>query len=79
MRVLVAPIFSPIRGGIEARTSRLHLAGHGKDSDSAAASLAVSVRAWCVGMAAAGDLEAALRRNRVRWEPVGDELVVEVE
>lgn len=78
MRVLVAPTFSPIRGGIEARSPLLHLAGHGEDSDSAAASLAVSVRAWCIGMAAAGELEAALRRNGVRWEPIGDELLVEV-
>lgn len=79
MRILVAPTFSPIKGGIEARSPLLRLVGHGSDSDSASASLARAVRAWCVGLAAAGDLESALRRHGVRWEPSGEGVEVEVE
>jgi hypothetical protein len=79
MRILVAPTFSPIKGGIEARSPLLRLVGHGSDSDSASASLARAVRAWCVGLAAAGDLESALRRHGVRWDQAGEGIEVEVE
>jgi len=79
MRILVAPTYSPIKGGIEARSPLLRLVGHGSDSDSADASLARAVRAWCIGLAATGDLESALRRHGVRWDPSGEGLEVEVE
>ncbi len=78
MRILVAPTYSRIKGGIEARSPLLRLVGHGSDLDSANASLARAVRAWCVGLAASGDLEQALRRHGVRWEPSGEGVEVEV-
>lgn len=78
MRVVIAPDRSPIKGGIEARSPLLRLVGHGSDSDTADASLARAVRAWCIGLAATGDLESALRRHGVRWESSGEGVEVEV-
>jgi hypothetical protein len=78
MHILVLATFAPIRSGIAARSPALHLSGHGHDSDSAAASLAATVRAWCVGMAALGELEPALQGNGVRWEPGDGPVTVEV-
>jgi hypothetical protein len=78
MRVLVAATFRPIRPGIEARSPILRLVGHGLDTDSASASLARAVRAWCVGLQARDELEPELRRLGVRWEPGDGPVTVEV-
>ena len=78
MRVLITPAFSDVRSGIEARSPLLELAGHGYDRASATDSLARAVRAWCIGLNARGELETALRERGVRWDPDGQELVIEV-
>jgi hypothetical protein len=78
MRVLVTPTFTPIRPGIEARSPLLELSGHGRDRASATESLLKSIRAWCAGLVARGELEVALRQRGVKWDPEGDQLVVEI-
>jgi hypothetical protein len=79
MRVIVGATLRPIKAGIEARSPLLQLVGHGSDSGTAVESLTRAVRAWCSGLQRRGELEAALRRSGVRWEPIGAELEVEVE
>lgn len=78
MRILVAPVFSDIRPGIEARSPLLELTGHGSDRASATQSLGRAVRAWCVGLMQRGELESALRDRGIRWDPSGDGLQVEI-
>jgi len=79
MRVLIGAAFSPIKGGIEARSPLLKMVGHGRDSDSAADSLVRAVKAWCNGLEQRGELDDALRRHGVRWEPGEGSIQVVVE
>lgn len=79
MRVIVGATLRPIKAGIEARSPLLRLVGHGSDSGTAIECLTRAVTAWCSGLQRRGELEAALRRSGIRWEPIGAELEVEVE
>ena len=81
MRLLVGAELSPIKGGIEARSQELRICSHGKNDGEALNALATSVRAWAIGLRAAGSdsLERAIKSRRLTWEPDGDDVEVEIE
>jgi len=68
MRVFLQAEINPIKGGIEARSRSLRLAGHGRDIGEALDCLQRGILAWCRGLAACGQLEIALRDKNVRVE-----------
>ena len=67
------------RSGVEARAPQLRLTSHGPDVQTALASLQGGILAWCKGLELMGELEKALGRNQLKWEPDGESIIVELE
>jgi hypothetical protein len=65
-----------IQSGAAARAVNLPLAGHGRDPDRAVASLVRGVVAWGHGLAATGELEAALSGRGIRWQADEHDLTI---
>lgn len=78
MKIYVEAKLRKGRSGIEARTPDLRLTSHGLDADTAIQSLQRGILAWCKGLETLGELENALKRNRLNWEPDGEGIMVEM-
>lgn len=78
MKIQLDAQLRPIRPGIEAYAASVHLTGHGRDAEEALDSLRRGVRAWCIGLQCAGELERVLRRRGIPWESDGDTITVDL-
>jgi len=76
MRIYVLSTLATIKGGVEARSPELRIAGHGRDEKQALESLRRGVSAWCEGLQRAGGLERVLEQRGLRHDGDGDELSV---
>jgi hypothetical protein len=72
MRVVIPARIAPRRGGLVAWAESVELTGHGYDETSAIQSLQRAVRAWCVGLSAAGELERCLARRGIEYQEGGE-------
>jgi len=79
MKIHVSTELRQGRSGMEARAPQLHLTSHGHDVRTALESLQGGIMAWCKGLELMGELEKALRRSRLKWEPDGESIIVELE
>lgn len=78
MKVTVPCTARPVRCGTEAWSLQLHLAGHGHDVAAAAESLRRAAHAWCVGLAACGQLERCLAERGLSWTSDDEGVLVQV-
>ena len=67
------------RSGVEARAPGLRLTSHGPDAQTALQSLQGGILAWCKGLELLGELEKALKRSKVKWDPDGESIILKFE
>jgi hypothetical protein len=76
---IIVPVeISHVNNGTLARSSRLHLAGYGRDDRRAIANLTSAVLAWGHGLTASDLLVDALARSGVQWRPEADDIAIEI-
>lgn len=71
MRLQLRTFVRTMKAGTEARAPELRLVSHGEDESEAIARLHNVVLTWCSCLQRVGELERALARHGVLWEPVG--------
>jgi len=79
MKIYVSTELRYGRSGVEARAPHLRLTSHGPDAQTALRSLQGGILAWCKGLELLGELEKALGRSKLRWEPDGESIILELE
>jgi len=67
------------RSGVEARAPQLRLTSHGIDNETALESLRKGIVAWCNGLRSIGKLEKAVRYRKLKWEPDGEGIELELQ
>jgi hypothetical protein len=66
-----------IRSGVAARTPEIGLAGHGRDTSRAVASVSSIVGIWARTLQGAGELELTLARLGIEYSAAGRGIVIE--
>jgi len=76
MIITVGAELSNGRSGVEARVPALQMASRGTDHQDAIETLTNGIAAWCRGLMLIGELDVALKRRHIQWEPDGNDITV---